>query len=102
MKSLEMTVTYAIGFIEAFDLLEKEEDWQDVPSKTYRKLIGDRYQYPAMFEELWKRYKNRGLHQAVVDMAANLIMEDLPPARRKEIQNGLNRINQELDRRSKR
>ncbi len=102
MKSLEMTVTYAIGFIEAFDLLEKEEDWQDVPSKTYRKLIGDRYQYPAMFEELWKRYKNRGLHQEVVDLAANLIMEDLPSVRRKEIQSGLNRINQELDRRSKR
>ena len=97
MKSLEMTVTYAIGFIEAFDLLEKGEDWTDVPSKTYRKLIGDRYHYPAMFEELWKRYQNRALHQEVVDLAANLIMEDLSPTRRKEIQDGLNRIHKSLD-----
>ena len=102
MKSLEMTVTYAIGFIEAFDLLEEGEDWQDVPSKTYRNLIGNRYQLPRQIEELWTRYRNRVLHQEVVDLAANLIMEDLPPTRRKEIQNGLKRINQELDRRSKR
>ncbi len=101
MKSLEMTVFYAIGFIEAFDLLEKGEDWTDVPSKTFRQLIGDRYHYPAMFEELWTRYQNRVLHQEVVDLAANLTMEDLSPTRRKEIQNGLKRINQELDTRSK-
>ncbi len=101
MKSLEMTVSYAIGFVEAFDLLEKGEDWQDVPSKTYRTLIGNRYLLPRQIEELWTRYQNRALHQEVVDLAANLIMEDLSPTRRKEIQNGLKRINQELDRRSK-
>jgi len=102
MKGMEMTVSYAIGYIEAFDLLEKGQDWTDVPSKTYRKIMGDRYHHPAMFEELWKRYQNRVLHQEVVDLAANLNMEDLSPTRRKEIQNGLKRINQKLDRRSKR
>ncbi len=101
MKSLEMTVTYAIGFIEAFDKLEKGEDWSDVPNTTYRSLMGGRYEFPIMFEELWKRYRNRLLHQEVIDLAANLIIEDLPAARRKEIQRGLIRINKELDRRSK-
>jgi len=97
-KGLEMTVMRCLQLIEAFDALGEGEDWTDVPNATYRKIIGERYMFARMLEEVFNRYKSGRIYTEVTDLAANL-----PPAalERKEIKDGLHRISQATDSRSK-
>lgn len=99
VKSLELTVLRAIQIIEAFDKLEKGEDWSDVPNVTWRKILGDgHYKERAVINEMWTRYKAKTLKQEVLDLH-----ENLPPSaqKRKEIKDGVNAIHSDLDSRRK-
>ena len=98
VKSLETTVIRCLGLIEAFDLLEKGQDWSYVPSATYRRVIGnDHYQSWNMIAEVFKRWQDGTLYRQVLDL-----FENLPPEaqKRKEIQIGIRSINARLDGRS--
>ena len=90
-KGMEMTVLRAIQLIDAFEALEQGQDWSDVPGSTYRKIIGERYEYPLLLSICWERFKSGTLYREVLDLAANL-----PPAslEREEIRDGIERINQ--------
>ena len=94
VKFNEMTVLRVLQLIEAFDALDKGLDWQDVPSGTYRKIIGPRYEHGRMLEEVYKRWKSVRIYAEVLDLAANL-----PPSvlKRKEIKDGLRAVRAKLD-----
>jgi hypothetical protein len=98
-KGIEMTVLRALELIEAFDALEDGADWTAVPGATYRRIIGEQYKHGRVLEECWKRYQDGTLYRQVQDLAANL-----PPSAlgRKEIADGLARINARPDSRGKR
>ena len=89
VKSMEMTVLRAIQLIAAFEALDSDQDWWDVPGSTYRKIIGERYEYPLLLSVCFDRWKRGTLYQEVLDLAANL-----PPAslEREEIKDGLQSI----------
>lgn len=93
VKSMEMTVLRAIQLIAAFEALDSDQDWWDVPGSTYRKIIGERYEYPLLLSVCFDRWKRGTLYQEVLDLAANL-----PPAslEREEIRDGLERISAKL------
>jgi hypothetical protein len=94
VKGMEMTVLRALQLIDAFEALEPGQDWTDVPGPAYRKIIGERYEYPALLSECWERFKRGTLYREVLDLAANL-----PPAslERKDIADGLQRIRKSQD-----
>ena len=90
VKGMEMTVLRCLQIIEAFDALEKGQDWADVPGPTYRKILGtDHYQQRAVIIEMFKRFQSGTLYREVLDLHSNL-----PPAAqaRKEIKDGITRI----------
>ena len=93
-KQAEMTVRRGLILFEAFEELERGQDWTDVPNQTYRKVWdeGLRTSRYAEVIELWERYKNRRLHQEVLDLAANIEMDELSKKARAEIEKGLARI----------
>ena len=97
LKSIEMTVWRALQLIEAFDELGKDQDWTDVKGSVYRRVIGERYDYPRMIEETWKRYKDGTLYRQVLELADNLAMDGLSKERRKELRSGLTKIGKRLD-----
>lgn len=92
-KALEMTVRRALELIEEFEKLEDGLDWQDVPGSAYRRIIGERYEYGRLLEEVWNRYQGGTLYYEVLDLA-----ENLPPSvlKKKEIKNGLDSIRDRL------
>lgn len=94
VKSLESTVLRCLQLIDAFDALESGLDWTDVPGGTYRKVLGNRYEYPRILEEVYKRWKSGRIYTEVLDL-----YENLPPAaqKRKEIQVGIRKIRKRLD-----
>ncbi len=112
VKSMEMTVRRGMLIIQAFDALEKGEDWQDVPSTTWRKILtGPRYRVDSMLMEMWKRYKDKTLHGQVLDLHANLPPKIWnpkradPPKRKKELKgyrDGIDAIRETFDSRRKR
>lgn len=98
VKSTEMTVRRALALIEVFDNLpDGAKDWQDADPKDLRKAMGDDQFDPrqAVYPELWERYKDGSLHEQVIALADNLVLEDLSKKARKEIEDGLNRITKE-------
>lgn len=94
VKQLEMTLLRAFQLIDAFDKLEDGQDWTDVPGSTYRKIIGERYEYPRLLEVVYERWRSGRLYSECLDLAANL-----PPAvlERKEIADGLDRLSARID-----
>jgi len=100
VKGMEMTVLRALQIITVFDDLNKGQDWSDVPNKSWRKILGGKhYEERALINEMWVRYKDKSLHQQVLDLH-----ENLPPTvqKRKEIKNGITAIRERLDSRRKR
>jgi hypothetical protein len=95
VKHLETTVLRAIRLVAAFD--EVEKDWQDVPIKTYKEILGkDYYHGGRAIEEVWNRYKNGTLFGEILDLARNLPLKDIKkenPERAKEIRDGIARAN---------
>jgi hypothetical protein len=101
MKQLEMTVLRAIQVVDAFDKLDEnhtpgwpipKQDWRDVPMATYRKIFGDAKGREFMLETLWDRYKDGSLQRNTIELAANLDMDLMTKKRRKEIEDGLSRL----------
>jgi hypothetical protein len=101
MKEVEMTIVRALALIEEFDALverfKKEADYTVLSPASYRKALGEYNPLGMEIRELWERYKSRTLHRQVLELAENLVLEDLDAARRKEIKSGLRRISQTLD-----
>jgi hypothetical protein len=98
-KNMEMAVLRTLQLIDAFDALTKGEDWTDVPMPTYRKILGnDHYQQRNVVAEVFNRWKSGTLYGEVLSLHANL-----PPAAqaRKEIKDGIRRINARPDGRGK-
>jgi hypothetical protein len=97
MKGPEMTVLRTVRLVEAFDDVPKGGDWRDVPTKTYKNILGDdHYQMRNVLDELWKRYKSGTLFREITDLARNLPLKDIKkenPERAKEIQRGIARAN---------
>ncbi len=114
VKPLETTVIRALGIINAFDALEKGEDWSDVPNVVWRKVIGTRhYENQAVLIEMWARYKSpdMSLHRQTLDLFDNLpptVWDSSPgdtPNRKRELEgryDDINRIREEFNSRSKR
>lgn len=98
VKSLESTLVRIFILIEAYEKLEPDEDWTDIPGATYRKTLGERYEYPRLYEECYNRWRDGTLSRQILDLAANLPPDVL---KRKEIADGLARINTGSDRRGK-
>lgn len=106
MKTLEMTVWRAIQLIDAFDKMIEESytpgwprpkvDWRDVPMSTYRKILGHTNEKAYVLDTIWERYGNLTLHRSVIELAENLDWDSLSKKRRKEIGDGLDRLNQRL------
>ena len=95
VKSLETSVVRCIQLIEEFDKLAPGMDWMDVPMAKYRTILGnDHYKSRNMVAEMFKRYESGTLYGQVQDLAANLPPDAL---KRKEIKDGLHRINTRLD-----
>jgi hypothetical protein len=93
-KGMEMAVLRTLLLIDAFDALEKGQDWTDVPMPAYRKILGnDHYQQRNVVAEVYRRWKDGRIYAEVLDLHANL-----PPAAqaRKEIKDGVHRINARL------
>ena len=76
VTQMRMTVQRALDLVAAFDELEPGLDWQDVPGATYRKIIGERYQFNQMLSECWNRYKSGRFFTEILDLAANLPPSD--------------------------
>jgi hypothetical protein len=97
-KGLEMTTLRALQIIEAFEALDVGQDWRDVPASAYRQIIGEGYKWGRMLEECWNRYEDGTLYRQVLDL-----FENLPPTaqQRKEIADGITRINSRSDSRGK-
>lgn len=93
VKANEMTVRRALELIEEFDKLDDGLDWQDVPGAAYRRIIGARYEYGRLLEEVWNRYQGGTLYYEVLDLA-----ENLPPSvlKKKEVSDGLRKIRQRI------
>ncbi len=112
VKDMEMTVKRGMQIIQAFDALEKGEDWQDVPSTMWRKILtGPRYRNDYWLEVMWQRYKDKTLHGQVLGLHANLppnIWKPKradPPKRKKELKgrrDGIDAIRETFDSRRKR
>jgi hypothetical protein len=94
VKSLETTIVRALALIEEFDKLEPDQDWSDVPGAAYRRIIGERYEYGRLLEEVYNRWKGGTLYREVLDL-----YENLPPAaqERKEIKNAISGVIARLD-----
>lgn len=99
MKAVEMTIRRCLEIIKVFDEIPKGEDWTVARPIDYRKAFGDANFDPsaAVIPELWTRYQDGRLFHQVLDLAENLVMEDLSKSSRKVIKNGLNSIRQRLD-----
>lgn len=96
VKSLEMTVIRTLGLIEAFEALEKGQDWTDVEMVTYRRVLGnDHYQQRAVIAECYRRFRSGTLYGEVLDL-----YENLPPAAqgRTEIKRGISQISRRVHR----
>lgn len=90
VKQLEMTVRRALETIEAFDKLDKGQDWTEVPNATYRKIFGtDHYTRQRMIEEVHKRYKSGRLFTEVLDLY-NVLPE--ATQKRKELKSGIAKL----------
>ncbi len=100
VKRLEMQVLRTLTIIEAFDQLDKGEDWTMIPSSKWRDFL-DLLQYSNrnIVNTIWDRYKTGNLQEQVLDL-----YENLPPAaqQRREITNGINRLRKARSKRDKR
>lgn len=113
VQHVEMTVRRAILFFDLFEKWTKRfkdsgwqgtQDWRNIDPAEYRKILdsGDNKWYDVQplleIEELWIRYKNGRLAREILELAENLVLEDLSKKSRKEITNGLNRVRKATDR----
>lgn len=92
-KANEMAVRRSLELIEEFDKLGSDQDWLDVPGSAYRRIIGNRYEYPALLSECWTRYKKGTIYREVLDLAENLPQSVLE---KEELKNGLDKISDRL------
>lgn len=100
MKSTEMTLLRAIGFVEVFDRATKAgiADWRDIDPREFYKAYGKGYNHtqPRLeIEELWKRHRSGTLKRQVVEYADHLDTDGLTAARKKEIGNAINKYRKE-------
>lgn len=95
VKSTEMTVRRALAIVKVFDNLPKEaKDWSDAEPKELRKALGtDTFDpHQAVLPELWKRYRDRSLHQQILDLVESLDLSKLSKTSQKEIKSGIAKI----------
>lgn len=97
VKTVEMTVIRAIMFVDAFEAWEAEhgkmKTWEDMDPAAFRKIYEDGwYTRTAEIEELFKRYKSGRLQREIVELAENLVLDDLSKERRKVIKDAIRRF----------
>ena len=96
MKGIEMAIIRCLGLIEAFEELDKSQDWTDVEMSRYRKILGNgHYQERNVITECYNRFRRGTLYREVLDM-----YENLPPAvqKRKEVSDGIKRVRSAINR----
>jgi hypothetical protein len=96
VKGIEMAIIRCLGLIEAFEELDKNQDWTDVEMSRYRKILGNgHYQERNVIAECYNRFRRGTLYGEVLDM-----YENLPPAvqQRKEVRDGIKRVRSAINR----
>jgi hypothetical protein len=95
VKGIEMAIIRCLGLIEAFEELDKSQDWTDVEMSRYRKILGnDHYHQRNVIAECYNRFRRGTIYGEVLSM-----YENLPPdtQKRKEVKDGIERIRTVLD-----